>query len=94
MSLRQEKITELHALDLGLFDVGPGKRRILCPAFVLTTNQGRHILFDTGFPPSYASDERAAAAKDGLDGFGRLVNFTDAPPAGTPQRFYRVKLLP
>jgi hypothetical protein len=23
-----------------------------------------------------------------------LLNFTDAPPAGTPQRFYRVKLLP
>ena len=23
-----------------------------------------------------------------------ILNFTDAPPAGTPQRFYRVKLLP
>ena len=23
-----------------------------------------------------------------------LLNFTDAPPAGTPQRFYRIKLLP
>jgi hypothetical protein len=23
-----------------------------------------------------------------------ILNITDAPPAGTPQRFYRVKLLP
>jgi hypothetical protein len=23
-----------------------------------------------------------------------IFNFTDAPPAGTPQRFYRVQLLP
>jgi hypothetical protein len=23
-----------------------------------------------------------------------ILNFTDVPPAGTPQRFYRVELLP
>lgn len=76
MTLRQETVIELRTLDLGLFDVGPGKRRILCPGFLFTTDQGTRILFDTGFPPAYAADERAAAAKDGLDRFGRLVNFT------------------
>ena len=81
MTLRQETVTELRALDLGLFDVGPGKRRILCPGFLISTDAGRRILFDTGFPPAYATDERAAAAADGLDRFGRLVNFTAAQTA-------------
>ena len=78
MTLRQETVIELRALDLGLFDVGPGKRTILCPGFLITTDAGRRILFDTGFPPAYATDERAAARADGLDRFGRLVNFTTA----------------
>jgi len=82
MSLRQETVTQLRALDLGLFDVGPGKRRILCPGFLITTDAGRHILFDTGFPPAYAMNERQAAAADGLDRFGRLVNFTQSQTAG------------
>ena len=81
MTLPQETVTALRTLDLGLFDVGPGKRRILCPGFLITTNAGRRILFDTGFPPAYATDERAAAAADGLDRFGRLVDFTAAQTA-------------
>ena len=81
MTLRQETVTELRALDLGLFDVGPGKRRILCPGFLITTDAGQRILFDTGFPPAYATDERAAAAADGLDRFGRLIGFSTAQTA-------------
>lgn len=81
MTLRAETVTGLRVLDLGLFDVGPGKRRILCPGFLITTDAGRHILFDTGFPPAYASNERQAAMADGLDRFGRLVNFTHAQTA-------------
>jgi hypothetical protein len=53
MTLPQETVTALRTLDLGLFDVGPGKRRILCPGFLITTNAGRRILFDTGFPPGW-----------------------------------------
>lgn len=81
MTLRQETVTELRALDFGLFDVGPGKRLILCPGFLITTDAGRRILFDTGFPPAYALDERAAARADGLDRFGRLVGFRTAQTA-------------
>jgi N-acyl homoserine lactone hydrolase len=81
MTLRHENVTELRALDFGLFDVGPGKRTILCPGFLITTDAGRRILFDTGFPPAYATDERATAMADGLDRFGRLVNFCAAQTA-------------
>lgn len=75
MSLRSETLTSVRALDLGQFDVGPGKRRIAIPGFLLTTDAGRLILFDTGFPAAYATDERAAATADGLDRFGRLIDF-------------------
>ncbi len=74
--LRHQTLTTVRVLNLGLFDVGPGKRLILCPGFLLTTDAGTHILFDTGFPPAYAEDERAAAGIDGLDRFGRLVGYT------------------
>ena len=33
------------------------------------------MLLDTGFPPAYADNERQAALADGLDSFGRLVDF-------------------
>ena len=81
MTLRQETVARLHALDLGLFDVGPGKRRILCPGFLITTDAGTHILLDTGFPPAYATDGCAAALADGLEKFGQLKGFTPAQTA-------------
>lgn len=81
MTLRQETLTEVRVLDLGLFDVGPGKRLILCPGYLMTTDAGTRLLFDTGFPPSYAADGRAAARADGLDRFGRLVGFGAAQTA-------------
>jgi N-acyl homoserine lactone hydrolase len=74
-SLRRDRVAHLHRLDLGRFDVGPGKRLIPITGWLITTDAGRRILLDTGFPPSYATDERAAALADGLDGFGRLVGF-------------------
>lgn len=78
MNLARDRLRRVLALDLGLFDVGPGKRLIRIPAYLLTTEAGRHILFDTGFPATYAADERAAARADGLDRFGRLVGFSAA----------------
>lgn len=83
MTLRSETLASVRALDLGQFDVGPGKRRIAIPGFLLTTDAGRHILFDTGFPAAYAVDERAAARADGLNRFGRLIDFrTDQTISG------------
>lgn len=74
--LRRDRIARLDRLDLGTFDVGPGKRLIPITGWLLTTEGGRRLLIDTGFPPAYASDERATALADGLDGFGRLLGFT------------------
>jgi N-acyl homoserine lactone hydrolase len=69
------KITRLYVLDLGLFEVRGGERVIGIPAYLLETDQGAHILFDTGFPPAYATDPDRPAS-DGLPGFGRLLDFS------------------
>lgn len=74
MILPGHRIDRLHVLDFGLFDVGPGKRLIGIPGFLLVTDRGAKILFDTGFDPAYAHDQAATDARDGLSGFGRLVN--------------------
>lgn len=74
------KITRLYVLDLGIFEVRGGERLIGIPGFLLETNQGARILFDTGFPPAYATDP-TIAARDGLPGFGRLVGFSPAQTA-------------
>lgn len=76
MILPGQRVDSLHVLDLGLFDVGPGKRLIGIPGFLLTTDHGTRILVDTGFDPAYASNYAATDARDGLSGFGRLVDFT------------------
>lgn len=73
--LSRDHVTGFDRLDLGTFDVGPGKRLIPISAWLITTAMGRRLLLDTGFPPAYATDERATALADGLDSFGRLVNF-------------------
>jgi N-acyl homoserine lactone hydrolase len=75
-ALRRDTVVSLDQLDLGTFDVGPGKRLIPISGWLITTDSGRRLLLDTGFPPAYATDERAAAQADGLDSFGRLVGFT------------------
>ena len=74
--LADDHVTALDHLDLGRFDVGPGRRLIPISAWLITTASGRRMLLDTGFPPAYAVDARAAALADGLDSFGRLVDFT------------------
>jgi N-acyl homoserine lactone hydrolase len=74
-TLRRERVASLQHLDLGRFDVGPGKRLIPISAWLITTDSGRRMLLDTGFPPAYAQHERATALADGLDVFGRLVDF-------------------
>jgi N-acyl homoserine lactone hydrolase len=67
-------VTRLYVLDLGLFEVGGGKRVIGIPGFLIETSAGARILFDTGFPPAYATDPDIAA-RDGLPAFGRLVDY-------------------
>lgn len=85
MTLDTHRLTRLTVLDLGLFDVGPGQRLIGIPGFLLETEDGHgggaKILFDTGFPPEYASHPAETAARDGLAGFGVLVGFSDRQTA-------------
>jgi N-acyl homoserine lactone hydrolase len=76
MILPGHTATRLTALDLGDFDVGPGKRRIGIVGFLLETDKGAKILIDTGFDPAYATDYAGTDARDGLSNFGRLINFT------------------
>lgn len=75
MILPGHRLTRLFVLDFGLFDVGPGQRIIGIPGFLLETDQGARLLFDTGFPPDYASAPEATAARDGLGRFGAFVQF-------------------
>lgn len=68
------KITRLYVLDLGLFEVRGGERLIGIPGFLLETDQGARVLFDTGFPPDYLTDPDRPA-REGLPAFGRLIDF-------------------
>lgn len=74
------KITRLYILDLGLFDVRGGERIIGIPGYLLQTDRGANILFDTGFPPDYLTDPDRPE-KDGLPRFGRLIDFRHAQTA-------------
>ena len=76
MPLTSHRITRLYILDFGSFDVGPGKRTIGIPGFLLETDKGARILVDTGFDPAYATDYAATDARDQLSGFGRLIKFS------------------
>ena len=67
-------VTRLYVLDLGLFEVRGGERVIGIPGFLLETDRGQRILFDTGFPPDYLTDPDRPS-QDGLPRFGRLVDF-------------------
>lgn len=76
MTLSAHTVTRLYILDFGTFDVGPGKRTIGIPGYLLETDHGARILVDTGFDPAYASDYTATDARDGLSGFGRLTGYS------------------
>ncbi len=67
-------LARLYILDLGLFEVRGGERIIGIPGFLMQTDRGANILFDTGFPPDYLTDP-SRPAKDGLPRFGRLLDF-------------------
>jgi N-acyl homoserine lactone hydrolase len=72
--IRAGRLARLTILDLGLFEVRGGERLIGIPAYLLETDRGDRILFDTGFPPDYLTDP-TRAGRDGLPGFGRLVDY-------------------
>lgn len=74
MDLSDHRLSRLTILDFGIFDVGPGRRLIPIPGYLLETDQGARILVDTGFDPLYAADPDAAEARDALSAFGRLVD--------------------
>ena len=67
-------LARLYILDLGLFEVRGGERIIGIPGFLMQTDRGANILFDTGFPPDYLTDP-SRPAQDGLPRFGRLLDF-------------------
>lgn len=68
------RLSRLYILDLGLFEVRGGERVIGIPGFLMQTDRGANILFDTGFPPDYLTDPDRPA-QDGLPRFGRLLDF-------------------
>lgn len=68
------RLARLYILDLGLFEVRGGERVIGIPGFLMQTDRGANILFDTGFPPDYLTDPDRPA-QDGLPRFGRLLDY-------------------
>jgi N-acyl homoserine lactone hydrolase len=74
------RLARLYILDLGLFDVRGGERIIGIPGYLLQTDRGANILFDTGFPPEYLTDPDRPD-QDGLPRFGRLIDFRNAQTA-------------
>ena len=67
------RLARLYILDLGLFDVRGGERIIGIPGYLMQTDLGANILFDTGFPPEYLTDPDRPD-QDGLPRFGRLID--------------------
>ena len=74
------RLTRLTVLDFGLFEVRGGERVIGIPGYLLETDRGERILFDTGFPPDYATDP-GRADRDDLPRFGRLIDYSAAQTA-------------
>lgn len=68
------RLSRLYVLDFGLFDVRGGERIIGIPGYLMQTDRGANILFDTGFPPDYLTDPDRPE-KDGLPRFGRLIDY-------------------
>lgn len=68
-------LSRLYILDFGLFRVFENSRVIGIPGYLIQTQDGQNILVDTGFPPKYAQDARAASLEDGLGSFGELIGF-------------------
>lgn len=65
----------LAGLDYGTFEVAEDRRRIPLCGYVIVSGEDV-VLVDTGFPSAYVDDAEAAARRDGLDEFGRIVSLT------------------
>jgi N-acyl homoserine lactone hydrolase len=74
------RLVRLTVLDLGRFEVRGGERVIGIPAYLMETDRGQRLLFDTGFPPDYLTDPDRPD-RYGLPRFGRLIGFTAAQTA-------------
>lgn len=73
----------LTILDYGLFQVHENARVIGLVGYLIQPNPHTHILVDTGFPAWYPHDLAAAAQRDNLGTFGRILHMThDNTPAG------------
>lgn len=92
MELSDHRLSRMTTLDFGIFDVGPGRRLIPIPGYLLETDRGARVLVDTGFDPLYASDPEAAEARDALSSFGRLVGHS--PARTLPGQLARLGLAP
>ena len=67
----------LAVLDYGLFQVHANGRIIGICGFLIETDAGEVILVDTGFPPKYAADPKAASDADQLHSFGTVLTCTE-----------------
>ena len=67
----------LSILDFGLFQVHENGRIIGIPGYFVEGGGGEHILIDAGWPPWYEDDAERAAADDGLNDFGRILELSD-----------------
>lgn len=66
------RIDRIAVLDFGEFRRKGQKREVGIMGFLLTTDRGKNILFDTGLPPGYLADAEACARLDGLDALGEV----------------------
>jgi len=66
----------LYVLDYGLFKVRSDGRIIGMCGFLIRTDDGKSILIDTGLPPKYVDDVKAATAEDRLHEFGEVAALT------------------
>lgn len=70
------KPIRMAVLDYGLFQVHANGRIIGICGFVIQTDEDETVLIDTGFPPKYAEDAKAATREDDLGSFGRVLSVT------------------
>ena len=72
--LLKGKPNRLTVLDYGLFEVHSGPRTIGICGFAIQTDAQEVVLIDTGFPPKYTVDAKAATLEDGLGSFGHVLS--------------------
>ncbi len=75
--LERSRAEKLYVLDYGLFRVHANGRVIGICGFLITTDDGKAILVDTGFPAKYAADTAKASEEDRLYEFGEVLSLTE-----------------